>query len=99
MPKPKSYPYNDCRDLRHAWKRLDDELMEDSTYFTRTVECIRCGTRRVDVYQVAAQGKHLMFRVGSHYIYAEGYQVKGGFDVAAMRWNHYHHKPKKFRIV
>lgn len=98
--KKAKYPYDECRDLRHAWKRLDDKVVVQGVMFTRTVECMRCGTRRIDTYQVAAQGKHLMYRVGSHYQYALGYQVKGGYNVEAMRWHLYHEKkPRIFRIV
>ena len=83
------YRYEDCRDLRHSWVRQSDEVLYDEgnvALFTRTVECARCETLRVDTYKVPMGGRHLLVRVGSRYRYANGYMVKGGYDVAEMRW-------------
>jgi hypothetical protein len=99
MGKQGKYPYEDCRDLRHAWKRLDDVLLEGEVFFSRTVECIRCGTTRIDVYQVAAQGQKLMIRVGSHYHYPKDYSVRGRYNVEELRWRLLKPKKSRFKLI
>jgi hypothetical protein len=89
MKKQKPYPYEDGRDLRHAWQRQSDEVLYSEGQqhlFTRTVICMRCETMRVDTYRVPSRGQHLMLRVGSKYRYAKDYQVTGGCDTNAMRY-------------
>jgi hypothetical protein len=88
-----AYAFADCRDLRHAWARVDDEVLLETDgqirLFQRTLACMRCDTKRRDTYQVNTHGPKVMTRLGAKYDYAFGYQVKGGLDVEALRWSLY----------
>lgn len=101
--KQTPYEYPDCRDLRHAWVRHNDEVLIETQgqvkLFTRTLVCIRCETTRVDTYRVATRGGHSVHKVGSKYNYAPHYQVKGGFDVDRLRWQMFAAKDRKMRVV
>lgn len=100
--KKKPYGYEDCRDLRHAWQRMTDEVLYDANHaalFTRSVMCERCETVRIDTYKVPKSGPHMLVRLGSRYRYAKDYQVKGGYDVDAMRWRLYQRATGKLRAV
>lgn len=76
----------DCRDLRHAWKRLNDNLDRDAkhkyTDLTRTLVCVRCGTERRDAYRVTRVS---VTRLGSTYHYPVGYRVRGGLSAEEAR--------------
>ena len=85
------YEYMECRDLRHAWARDDDEFIAEKgrvREFSRVLVCMRCGTTRRDDFRVIHQHRtHLIHRVGARYRYAPGYQIKGGVKIEEMRWS------------
>jgi hypothetical protein len=98
----RTYQYEDCRDLRHAWMRMTDEVLYDENHaalFTRSVACERCQTVRIDTYKVPKSGPHVLVRMGSRYHYAKDYVVKGGYDVAGMRWRLYQRATGKLRAI
>lgn len=74
----------DCRDLRHAWKRVGDNAVTEKqkTMLTRRLVCVRCGAIRTDSYIVT---RVTVQRVGSTYHYPEGYRVKGGLSTEEAR--------------
>ena len=87
-----TYAYMDCRDLRHAWARDDDEITDEHrgrvNAFSRVLVCMRCGTTRRDDFTVVRVNRnHFVHRVGARYKYAKGYSVKGGVDIEALRWD------------
>lgn len=95
-----AYEYTDCRDMRHAWARDDDEFTEHRgrvREFSRVLVCMRCGTTRRDDFVVSHQGgHHFITRVGARYRYANGYQIKGGVKIEEMRWDLFN---KAMRLV
>jgi hypothetical protein len=79
--------YLHCRDFGHAWQwETDFEPIRTErkvTGMTRVVSCLRCETRRYDVYALPSMNK-----VKSVYEYAEGYRlvgVKGHVPVSEVR--------------
>jgi hypothetical protein len=77
----------ECRDMRHAWRRVGDNILVERKgkirVFTRTLECPRCETLRIDTYRITAQSVE---RVHSRYAYPKGYHVKGGLKVGDARY-------------
>lgn len=68
--------YFDCRDLRHAWKKLGAFTMHNkimSGQIIRTSQCIRCGTEKWDLWS-----RDGTVRYHSWYDYPEGYLIKVG---------------------
>lgn len=68
-------PYLACREDGHAWHRPDAywDLKGDGrrTHYTKTLECLKCGTHRYDTVDSR-------FRfVRRHYHYADGYTAPG----------------------
>lgn len=102
MKKP-PYGYPDCRDLRHAWVRENDEVLIETQgqvkLFTRSLVCIRCESVRVDTYRVATRGGHALHKIGSKYRYAPHYTVRGGFDVEELRWTLLAAKERNMQVV
>lgn len=69
--------YLACRDLRHQWMVEDDfhvtsQAKDRNVYVARSVVCERCGTVRVERYQLTRDGLELTSR---YYNYVEGYQL------------------------
>ena len=77
----------ECRDMRHAWRRAGDNALVERSgktrVFTRTLECPRCETLRIDTYKITASNVE---RVHSRYAYPKGYHVKGGLKVGDARF-------------
>lgn len=77
----------ECRDLRHSWEPVGDviliEEMGQVRHFSRTLECSRCDTLRVDEYKIS---NFSLARVRSHYQYPEGYTIRGGIKIADVRF-------------
>jgi hypothetical protein len=65
-------PALECRDFRHAWRTAHVALELNGGVVTRRVECIRCGTTRID-YLVRRTGELSKRSYG----YAKGYRVVG----------------------
>lgn len=65
----------DCRDMRHAWKRLDGYHpfgeSDQKKYVARKLVCTRCGCERTDVINVQT-----FDRISTSYHYPTGYQIK-----------------------
>lgn len=78
--------YLPCRDLRHSWESVGDNVLIEERgqvrHFSRTLECARCSTQRIDEYRMS---RVALARVRSRYSYPQGYQVKGGLKVADAR--------------
>ena len=76
-----------CADMRHAWEPVGDTVLVERQgqvrVFTRTLQCLRCETQRVDTYRIAG---HAVFRVMARYRYPEGYRVPGGLKIEDVRW-------------
>lgn len=77
----------ECRDMRHGWRNVGDAILVEKKgavkVFSRTLECFRCQTIRVDTYQLIG---HRVEKVHTKYGYTQGYQIKGGIDLAEVRW-------------
>ena len=89
------YAYMDCRDLRHAWAREDDEVKESGrgvvNEFSRVLVCMRCGTTRKDDFIVIRRDRqNYVARLGARYVYPKGYAVRGGINIEQMRWDLFH---------
>ena len=70
-----------CRDMRHAWMvevpyfRIDvDGGVRGALYVERAIACMRCDTKRVEMYRVH---ETRLERLRVHYRYPEGYMVRG----------------------
>jgi len=76
-----------CRDLRHSWERSGDHVLIEQKgqvrHFSRTLECSRCETLRIDEYTMSSFS---LARVRSRYKYPEGYQVPGGLPTEKARF-------------
>ncbi len=71
-----------CRDMRHAWATENDfHVVPQSTvggrsmHVGRDLVCMRCETRRHEVYLSVKGGR--LEKVGQSYEYPEGYQIAG----------------------
>jgi len=67
----------DCRDMRHAWKVHTDfhvAAFKGIQQITRVLVCIRCETRRKELYSHSGFGLDKTRQV---YEYPQGYQIKG----------------------
>ncbi len=70
-----------CRDVHHSWT-ISGYRTAKSGAVSRTLECQRCGTERVDEWTRSGM------RVGATYHYVDGYQfrhVEGAGDRTALR--------------
>jgi hypothetical protein len=47
---------------------------------------------------VATRGAHAVIKIGVKYDYPKDYQVKGGFDVNALRWELFQ-RSRKMKVV
>lgn len=70
-----------CRDLMHAWSvdrpyyRVEVEGgVRGGFYVERLKGCLRCDTKRVELYRVFRDRLELL---RSHYVYPEGYLIHG----------------------
>jgi hypothetical protein len=74
--------YLECRDLRHAWKRLGifRETDEFGTYLRKVLQCSRCRTRGIDTLTLS--GVRLRPR---RYEHPDGYSIEGGLMSLEVR--------------
>ena len=72
----------ECRDLGHAWETSAPLERTDEGRYQRQVTCIRCGTTRVDRFNL---GHQVVEFSGRTYRYAKDYVVKGGLPRAEAR--------------
>lgn len=76
-----------CADLRHAWRSVGDTVLLEKKgqvkVFSRTLECPRCETCRVDTYQMVG---HSVLHVGTRYQYPRWYHIKGGLKLDQARY-------------
>jgi hypothetical protein len=76
-----------CRDMRHAWRPVGDNVLVKKQgkvrTFSRVLECMRCETTRTDVYEITRTS---VVRVHTKYGYPRGYHVKGGLPVGEARF-------------
>lgn len=78
-----------CRDLRHAWEHVSDEITEKSKRrqvisFKRILECTRCQTQRIDEFKVVGT---TLVRRKTKYDYPEGYGLPKGMTLNEIRFN------------
>jgi hypothetical protein len=64
----------ECRDLRHAWKVMAWERIDNSDRILRTARCTRCRTERVDVMKDTGE------MTTRQYHYPDNYLLKGFTD-------------------
>lgn len=62
----------DCRTYQHAWRPTDVDL--DGKCYVQHVKCVRCGTEKS--FRIDKRTGELVG--GSHYKYADGYNLEGG---------------------
>lgn len=68
-----SYDFVACRELRHAWAIGQTRRAADIV--TRDLNCLRCGTVRVERFSLDRDG--YLTKVGNRYVYPENYALKG----------------------
>lgn len=76
-----------CRDLRHAWDFVTDEITEKKRRqvisFRRNLICIRCGTVRQDSFKIVHEA---IVRSRTTYVYPEGYRMPKGMRIEDIRY-------------
>ena len=71
-----------CRDFGHSWRSHKATWDPTARCFVTLLRCTRCRTVRERVFDVTGQ------QIESHYLYADGYLVKGLGRLSPSDRNH-----------